>query len=148
MRSLFGSYRMLLAALVFGLSITAAPIPAEDELIAAMPWQDVINSQVQAFRDRDAPTAFGYAGIGFQVTFPNAEVFFEAILQSGYAPIMESQSHSFGSFKMIGTAGVIQAVKFVGKDQLRYEAVYQLTEEPGGWRVQGVQLFKAPGIAI
>jgi hypothetical protein len=126
--------------------------PAPDPAIVApseFPWQDVITSQIQAFRDHDAPEAFSYAGAGFQTSFPSAEDFFNTIISSGYAPIMDSTSHSFGAHQMLEEGGgVIQQVDFIGKNQERYTAVYQLIEEPAGWRVQGVQLMKEAGIAI
>ena len=126
-----------------------APSRAEDAATpVATPWQDVITSQIQAFRDHDAPAALSYAGMGFQATFPTPEAFFIAIISSGYAPIMESRSHSFGEFRMVGEASVAQQVKFVGTNQDLYEAIYMLTEEESGWRVQGVQLLKQPGIGI
>jgi hypothetical protein len=120
----------------------AAPQPAQ------APWQDVISSQIQAFRDHDAPAAFMYAGAGFHVRFPDAESFFATIIGSGYSPIMESTSHSFGEYRMVGTAGVIQLVRLVGKDQQLYGALYQLTKEQDGWRVQAVQLYGEQGVAI
>ena len=66
------------------------------------PWQSVITSQIEAFRAKDAPGAFQYAGAGFQVAFPTAEAFFGAIVGAGYAPIMESRSHTFGKFEKMG----------------------------------------------
>ena len=36
----------------------------------------------------------------------------------------------------------------VAPSQEIYEAVYQLTEEEQGWRVQGVQLVKQAGLAV
>lgn len=146
--------RPLLAAAMAGLLLWSVPSAAQpldaqgSEAADELPWQDVISSQIQAFRDKDAPAAFSYAGAGFQVTFQNAEVFFEAIVRSGYAPIMESRSHSFGGFQRIGDIGVVQEVRFVGKDQELYSAIYQLTEEEVGWRVQGVQLVRQAGVAI
>lgn len=144
----------LLAPILLGLAVLATPavaqapeVPAAEEATET-PWQDVITSQIQAFRDRDAPAAFSYAGAGFQVTFQNAEVFFEAIVNSGYAPIMESRSHSFGTFQRMEADGVVQEVRLVGKDLELYTAIYQLTEEEVGWRVQGVQLVRQAGIAI
>ena len=144
----------VLVAVLAGIILAGAPAAAQTdgapagEEVAASPWQDVISSQIQAFRDRDAPTAFSFAGAGFQVTFQNAEVFFEAIVNSGYAPIMESRSHSFGGFQRFGASGVIQEVRLVGKDLELYTAIYQLTEEEVGWRVQGVQLVRQAGVAI
>jgi hypothetical protein len=138
--------RVWLACLILAVLAAAPPLRAEDA--GAVPWQDVISSQIQAFRDHDAPAAFSYAGVAFQETFPNAETFFIAIIQSGYSPIMESSSHSFGAFRLIGDTGVMQTVKFIGKNQQFYEAIYQLAREPGGWRVQGVQLMQPSGVAI
>ena len=144
----FSHWRRLAAAVLMLLAgIAAAPVLAQEETAPA-PWQEVISAQVQAFRDHDAPAAFSYAGASFQVAFQNADVFFETIVRSGYAPIMDSVSHSFGRFQRIGESGVVQEVRFVGKDQDLYGALYQLTEEEAGWRVQGVQLVRQQGVAI
>jgi hypothetical protein len=147
MRSLFVAFRAAFAAMV--LALVAAPAFAEDPVAAAdAPWQDVITGQIQAFRDHDAPVAFSFAGAGFQESFPSAEAFFATIIGSGYAPIMESVSHSFGRFEKLAAKAVVQEVRFVGPGQELYGAVYQLTEEESGWRVQGVQMFKEAGVAI
>lgn len=114
----------------------------------AEPWQSVITNQIEAFRAKDAPGAFQWAGAGFQVAFPSPEAFFAAIVGSGYAPIMESRSHSFGKFQKLGDKSVLQEVKLLGNDQGLYEAFYVLAEEANGWRVQGVQLAKQPGVGI
>jgi hypothetical protein len=147
MRSLFTAVRVWLALVM--MLVAAAPVVAQDNSGAvATPWQDVITNQVQAFRDHDAKAALSYAGQGFQAAFPSAEQFYVSIMGSGYAPIRLSASHSFGSFQMVGDKSVAQVVKFVGSKQELYEAIYLLTEEPAGWRVQGVQLSKTPAIGI
>lgn len=149
MVSLFGSSRVWVASLFIAVFALASPAWAEDAAVpVATPWQDVITGQIQAFRDHDAPEAMSYAGMGFQASFPTPEAFFVAIISSGYAPIMESRSHSFGEFRMVGDTSVAQQVKFVGTNQDLYEAIYMLTQEEKGWRVQGVQLLKQPGIGI
>lgn len=147
--SLFGSYRVWIASLFIALFAIAAPLRAQDAVVQdPSEWQTAITGQIQAFRDHDAPAAFSYAGQGFQANFTSAEMFFVTIIGSGYSPIMESRSHSFGDFRMLGEAGVLQTVKFIGSNQDLYEALYQLTKEDGGWRIQGVQLVKQPGIGI
>jgi hypothetical protein len=147
MGSIFRPLLMGFVALIaLGLPAFAQDEPAAPP--AETPWQDVISSQIQAFREHDAPGAFMYAGAGFQVSFPSAEAFFNAIVTSGYAPIMESVSHSFGEYRMLGPAAVIQEVRLVGKGQELYGALYQLSEEEAGWRVQGVQLYRQQGVAI
>ena len=134
------------AVVMFGAMAQAQDAAAPGATIE--PWQSVITSQIEAFRSKDAAGAFSYAGAGFQVTFPSAEAFFNAIVTAGYAPIMESRSHSFGKFQKLGDKAVAQEVKFVGNDQGLYSAIYMLAEEANGWRVQGVQLAKAAGVGI
>jgi hypothetical protein len=128
--------------------MAALPAAAEDATVPAQPWQAVITGQIEAFRAKDASGAFEYAAEAFHTGFPSAEAFFVAIVGSGYAPIMESRSHSFGKYEKLGDTVVLQEVKFVGNDQSLYEAFYQLTEETEGWRVSGVQLLKQSGLAI
>jgi hypothetical protein len=147
MRSLDWSHRHMLAALAFVACLLAMPLQAEEKSSEGRAWQEVISGQIQAFRDHDAPTAFNYAGAAFKISFQNADVFFEAIIRSGYGPIVASSSHSFGDYRMIGELVVLQRVTLLGGDLRFYEAIYQLVEEPDGWRVQGVQLFLQPGMA-
>ena len=141
MRS-FAFRRLVLA--FFVVIAFAAPVAAQTET----PWQDVITHQIQAFRDQDAPGAFSDAGLMFHAAFPSPEAFFVAIITSGYSPIMESTSHSFGEFRRTDDQGVVQVVRLVGKSQELYEAWYQLREEEGAWRVQGVVLQKAAGVGV
>lgn len=138
----------LLAGFLMGGVAAAEDVAPMQPESAAEPWQEVITSQIDAFRHKDAPGAFQYAAAAFQTSFPSAEAFFVTIVSSGYAPIMESRSHTFGAFKMVDDKTVLQEVKLLGNDQGLYEAFYQLTEEPVGWRVQGVQLMKQPGMGI
>lgn len=128
--------------------MAAWPVTAQDAATGGEPWQAVITSQIEAFRAKDAPGAFQYAASAFHAGFPTAEAFFIAIIGSGYGPIMDSRSHSFGTHEMLAETVVLQEVKFVGNDQSLYAAYYQLTEETAGWRVSGVQLLKQPGLAI
>lgn len=122
-----------------------APALAQE---ADAPWQAAITGQIEAFRAHDAPGAFGYASAPFHERFGSAEAFFVAIIGMGYAPIMESRSHSFGAFEQGVDGSVAQQVELIGNDQGLYGAIYQLSEEPAGWRVTGVQLIKRPGLGV
>jgi hypothetical protein len=146
MRFLFRRFVLAVFA-VFALAAPVVPAAAQSDESAA-PWQMVITHQIQAFRDGDAPEAFFDAGRMFHAAFPDPYAFFTAIITSGYAPIMESTSHSFGEYRLTDDLGVVQVVRLVGKSQELYEAWYQLREEEGAWRVQGVMLQKAAGIGI
>ncbi|WEK05394.1 MAG: DUF4864 domain-containing protein [Candidatus Devosia phytovorans] len=137
--------RMILAVILMVLGL-CAPALAQEE----MPWQASVSGQIEAFRSGDGETALSFAGQAFRSQFDGQpEAFIVAIGAIGYTPIVESRSHGFGSFNRISDTMVMQVVKFVGRDQSLYEAIYQLADEPGeGWRVQGVVLRKEAGIGI
>ena len=114
------------------------------------PWQASVTGQIEAFREGDGAAALGFAGEGFRAQFEGQpEAFNAAIAASGYAAIVQSRSHSFGSFNKLSDTSVLQVVEFVGPDGNYNEAVYQLADEPEeGWRVQGVVLRKAAGLSV
>ena len=155
--------RLLFAGCLFFLSavfsypglLLVVPVYADDASSSAPPpdasaaeWQQVISSQIQAFRDHDAAAAFSFAAASFQQRYTDPKAFFAAILGAGYAPIMNSRSESFGAYQMVADGVVLQDVKLVAQDQTLYDAVYQLTKEANGWRVSGVQLGQTPGIGV
>lgn len=140
----FGAY--LRAVFVALLMVGVAQ--AQDVAAPEQAWQSVITGQIEAFRAYDAPGAFQYAASPFQTAFPNAEAFLATIIGSGYGPIADSTSHTFGSFTKLDERSVVQEVMMTGKDLSRFEAIYVLTEEEKGWRVSGVQLAKTPGLSV
>ena len=131
-----------IAMLAGSAAVWAEDLPPHDA------WQEVISTQIVAFRDGDAPTAFRYAGAGFQQSFPNPRYFLHAIIASGYAPIILSKDHSFGTFAVQDDGMVVQVVEFIGPRQEMFRALYRVVEEKDGWRVQGVMLGMISGVKI
>ena len=130
-------------------AVPTPPVAAPGDVLPdPTAWQTVITEQIDAFRNGDAPTAFSFAAAPFQKAFPDAVTFMESIAASGYAPIFTSVSHSFGKFTKLDDQTVMQIVNLVGSKQELFDAVYQLTKEPGGWRVSGVQLMRTNGMAV
>lgn len=125
----------------------AWPATAQDD---PTPWQATITGQIEAFRAQDGEAALALAGEGFRTQFAGQPAaFYAAILASGYAPIVQSRSHSFGKSRQLSDSVVAQVVRLVGPDQSLYEAIYQLENEADlGWRVLGVVLRKDAGVAI
>jgi hypothetical protein len=136
-----GWFGVLLALLL----LLVPTAQAQDDPAAAE-WQAVISGQVEAFRRHDASGALSFAGASFRRDFPDPAAFEQTIRNWGYAPIMESRSHSFGPYQQVSDAVVLQAVRFTGPDSVLYEAIYQLNKEPEGWRVNGVQLVRTTGM--
>lgn len=129
------------AALVFLLS-SIGMAPAQE----AAPWQATVTGQIEALHSGNAEIALSLAGDAFRQTYTDPERFLADVKRSGYGPIVEARSHSFGTYEKTESGVVMQVVKLVGPDLDLYEAVYQLMDEPGqGWRVLGVVLRKVPG---
>ena len=150
MRSASYLFSVVLTALALAF---AAPALAQDAAATVtapeLEWQSVITGQIEAFRHNDAPAAFSFAASGFQENFPSARIFFDAIMASGYEPIMTSTSHNFGKFRFDAASDdVVQQVMFVGPHQELFEAIYNLAREANGWRVVGVMLGTPTGIGV
>ena len=135
---------VLSAVLMFGTSARA-----DDPAVSPTEWQAVIAGQIQAFRMHDAAAALSFAGDEFKKTYTDhPEAFVAAIVASGYGPIVESRSQTFGEFRLIDPGQVVQEVKITGTNQAIYEAFYILGKETGVWRVHGVQLAKTQGLGV
>ena len=137
--------RILLALTV----MVALLLPAAGQDDAA-PWQATVTGQIEAFRAQDGAAALSFAAKGFRTQFEGQpEAFYMAIIATGYQPIVDSRSHTFGEFTKVSDDIVMQVVKLVGPDQGLYEALYQLGNEADeGWRVLGVALKKEAGVGI
>jgi hypothetical protein len=128
-------------ALAFFLSSIGMALPQE-----ATPWQATVTGQIEALQNGDAEIALGLAGGAFREVYADPERFLADVKRSGYGPIVEARSYSFGSYEKTESGVVLQVVKLVGPGLDLYEAVYQLMDEPDqGWRVLGVVLRKVPG---
>jgi hypothetical protein len=124
-----------------------APVAAQD---VEAPWRETITGQIQALRGSDGVAALALAGAGFRANYlDRPEQFLEDITRSGYAPIGQSRSHSFGTHRELTPGAVVQEVEFVDRDGRVWEAIYQLVDERDeGWRVQGVILRSTEGLGI
>lgn len=136
-------FRLFAALIVSLLSLSVA------QAQEATPWRTVVDQQIEALQGGEAETALGLASAAFREMYSDPERFLADVARSGYAPIIASRSHSFGTFETAKDGTVLQVVKLIGPDQSLYEAVYQMMDEPdAGWRVQGVVLRKVPGMGV
>jgi hypothetical protein len=113
-------------------------------------WQDAVTGQIEALRAHDSEAALGFAAEAFRTQFAESpETFYQAIVASGYGPIAQSRSHSFGETSKVSDTLVTQVVNVTGFDGKLYQAIYQLADEPEqGWRVVAVALRPESGIGI
>jgi hypothetical protein len=125
-------------------SRSTPPPPSRTQ--ASAEWQAVITKQIVAFRSADAAAALSCAGVNFRDAFKDPVQFYEFIVNSEYQPIVKSRSHSFGEFQRGEGDNVLQIVTITGADQRVYKAIYEMTREEEGWKVQGVTRLIAESI--
>jgi hypothetical protein len=129
-------------AALTGAARAAGPVSAADQ--AAI--DQVITSQIEAFRRDDAPGAFQYASPGIQHQFGDAGTFLDAVRES-YRPVYRPQSFSFGTVET-SDGKVTQPVDLIGPNGRGARAIYDMEREPDGtWRISGCHLLKTEEIA-
>ena len=137
--------RVLLSVL---LSVLMCVPPAAQEEDTA--WRDTVTGQIVALRGGDGAAALSFAGAAFRANYQaDPQRFVDDIARSGYGPIGQSRSHSFGAYRELAPGAVLQVVEFIDKDGRVWEAIYQLVDERDeGWRIQGVALRSTEGLGI
>jgi hypothetical protein len=92
--------------------------------------------QLAAFRRGDWTAAYGFASSAIQAQFgPEA---FRVMVTRGYAPIARSASATVSRVEALdGQHGLVE-VRVEGENGDTIDALYDLVEEQGAWRVNGV----------
>ena len=110
--------------------------------------QNIIQSQITAFLQDDARTAYSFASPTIREKFPTEDAFFDMV-KKGYAPVYRPGNFAFGRSKVEGDM-VLQEVLISGPDGKDWTALYQLLKQPdGSYRINGVHMVRAaPGPEI
>ncbi|MBI3455198.1 MAG: DUF4864 domain-containing protein [Candidatus Rokubacteria bacterium] len=121
--------------LVVAVTASVGAQPGDAEIQAAAMTQTVLE-QLAAFRRGDWATAYTFASAGIQARF-SPEAFREMVTR-GYAPI----AHSVGA-TVLGTQiadprhGYVE-IRVHGQNGETIDALYELVEEQGAWKIDGV----------
>jgi hypothetical protein len=92
--------------------------------------------QLAAFRRGDWSAAYAFASSAIQAQFPPEA--FRTMVTRGYAPIARSVGATVGRVEALdGQRGLVE-VRVAGENGETVDALYELVEEQGRWRVNGV----------
>ncbi len=102
--------------------------------------QQVIQTQLEAFRRDDGPGAFAEASPGIQAQFGGDPAAFMDMVRRGYQPVYRPQTTAFGP--VVGRDGhVVQTLDITGPDGGGHQALYFMEHETDGtWRISGCVL--------
>ena len=92
--------------------------------------------QLAAFRRDDWATAYAYASSTIQARF--ALEAFRQMVTSGYAPIARSASATVSHVEVVDSGHGFVEVRVEGANGETVDALYELVDEQGSWRINGV----------
>jgi hypothetical protein len=99
--------------------------------------------QLAAFRRDDWATAYTYASSTIQARF-GLEAF-RQMVTSGYAPIARSARVTVSRVEVVDTGLGFVEVRVEGANGETVDALYELVDEQGSWRINGVLTRPAGG---
>lgn len=113
---------------------------SEVDAATAQAIQNVISSQMEAFRHDDAEKAFSHAAQTIQHMFGNPERFMQMV-RDGYQAVYRPRYVEFRNLSRGEAGRLIQHVLVEAPDGTLVMAVYPMTQDDqGNWRIAGVYL--------
>lgn len=133
----------LAAALAIALSALAPqPLAAQEGRDGAI--RGVIRSQIDAFLKDDFATAFTFASPSIQGIFGTPDNF-GSMVRNGYPMVWRPSTVDFGELREVA-GGLWQRVIVRDAEGRVHVLDYQMVEGESGWRINGVQLLRAPDV--
>lgn len=97
--------------------------------------QQVIQQQLDAFRQNDFKTAYGFAHSGVKVQFTQLD--FEKMVRAGFPTMLNPGEIGFGASHEDGAKAAAQVI-LSGKNGKSAAYQYLLGKEDGSWRISAV----------
>lgn len=107
--------------------------------------KDVISSQIDAFKVDDFETAFTFAAPSIQSMFRTPENF-GRMVSNGYPMVWRPAEVTYLDLRIEGQA-VFQDVRIVDAQGNTHIVEYRMQQLATGWRISGVRILQAPGVA-
>jgi len=104
--------------------------------------QDVIARQIEAFRQDDGSTAFGFASPSIQDQFGNPDRFLDMVRRA-YPAVHRPRVFDFTGL-LTGDGTVVQQVELIGPNGEAELALYSMERDTVGlWRISGCVLVRS-----
>jgi hypothetical protein len=126
-----------LVALILAVAALAATRADSQPLDAdAQAAGRVVMRQLEAFRRDDFSTAYGFASVTIRAMFDQAR--FEQMVRGGYPEIAHSASAAIEGSRRGDAGQIYLLIRVVGDNGRAIEAVYEMVNESGTWRINSV----------
>jgi len=128
-----------LVAIVWANSITAQDVVPREPGIEA-----TIGAQIDAFKVDDFATAFSFASPNIQGIFGGSERFGQMV-KNGYPMVWRPGDVQFLELREVAGA-LWQRVQIRDQSGTLHALDYQMIQQDGDWRINGVQLLRLPDV--
>lgn len=118
---------------------------AQDALPSEPGIEATITAQIDAFLMDDFAKAFSYASPNIQGIFGSSDRFGQMV-QNGYPMVWRPDDVRYLELRNIA-GNLWQKVQIRDRKGKLHVLDYQMIETEDGWRINGVQLLRAPGVS-
>lgn len=135
-------------AILFSLALMLFPatLLAQEVLPPNPDIEATIGSQFDAFTARDVDEAWTYASPNIQSLFGTPENF-GRMVEQGYPMVWTPGAVEFIDLQSLGSI-IVQRVEVIDQSGTAHYLGYQMVETEGGWRINGVQVLRAPALGV
>lgn len=137
--------RALILSVAIGLA-TVLPVASQELLPPNPQIEAVIGSQLDAFRTEDVLEAWQYASPSIQGQFGDVQNFGRMVEQA-FPMVWQPGQVAFIDLQTLG-AMIVQRVEVVDQAGNLHYLGYSMVELAEGWRINGVQILRAPDIGV
>jgi hypothetical protein len=101
--------------------------------------QDIIESQIQAFQNKNAELAYSFASPMIKLRFNNPQEFM-SIVKSFYEPVYNPKQYYFINSKYF-EGSIYHQLQIISQSNTSYLATYSLIRDENEWKISGCSVM-------
>ena len=116
--------------------LSKADVSLKNELIKT---QDIIESQIQAFQNKNAELAYSFASPMIKLRFNNPQEFMRMV-KSYYEPVYNPKQYYFIDSKYF-EGSIYHQLQIISQSNMSYLATYSLIKDENEWKISGCSVM-------
>ena len=116
--------------------LSKADVSLKNELTKT---QDIIESQIQAFQNKNAELAYSFASPIIKLRFNNPQEFM-SMVKSYYEPVYNPKQYYFIDSKYF-EGSIYHQLQIISQSNMSYLATYSLIKDENEWKISGCSVI-------
>ena len=116
--------------------LSKADVSLKNELTMT---QDIIESQIQAFQNKNAELAYSFASPMIKLRFNNPQEFM-SMVKSYYEPVYNPKQYYFIDSKYF-EGSIYHQLQIISQSNMSYLATYSLIRDENEWKISGCSVM-------